>query len=539
MSLRIVCICTVALVVIAAPTASARKETAESPAFATSDRCIACHSTLHTSSGEDVSIGYDWRATMMANSARDPYWHAGVRREVTDHPSAQAAIEDKCSTCHMPMARFDAVTRGLRGEVLANLSAAAPAHRLAFDGVSCTVCHQIKADNLGKHESFDGGFEIDRGTALGSRPIYGPHAVDAGRESVMRSATQFSQAESAHVRESELCATCHTLYTTALDERGEVIGELPEQVPYQEWRHSEFRETRSCQSCHMPPVAAEMPISSILGTQRPPLAQHTFRGGNAFMLGILNKYRGELGVAALPQELDTAIRETKDYLGSSAARVVIDSAKVTGTTLALAVRVENLGGHKLPTAYPARRVWLHVRVTDDAGAVLFESGAPKADGSIAGNDNDEDALKFEPHYREIARPDEVQIYESIMADRDGRVTTGLLRGVRYAKDNRLLPRGFDKATADAEVAVHGDAERDADFVGGSDRLSYRVDLGRARAAALRVDITLLYQSIGYRWVENLRAYDAPEPQRFVRYYQDSATGSALTLAEARTTVPAR
>ena len=30
---------------------------------------------------------------MMANSAKDPYWQAGVRREVMDHPQAQAAIE--------------------------------------------------------------------------------------------------------------------------------------------------------------------------------------------------------------------------------------------------------------------------------------------------------------------------------------------------------------------------------------------------------------------------------------------------------------
>src|SRR5690606_7230906 len=76
--------------------------------FLTSDQCIACHSNLHSSSGEDVSIGYNWRASMMANSARDPYWHAGVRREVIDHPEAQTVIEDTCSTCHMPMSRFEA-----------------------------------------------------------------------------------------------------------------------------------------------------------------------------------------------------------------------------------------------------------------------------------------------------------------------------------------------------------------------------------------------------------------------------------------------
>ncbi len=529
MRLRIVCVPILALAVLPA---AAHREPAATTAFVTSDRCIACHSGLHTSSGDDVSIGYDWRSTIMANSARDPYWHAGVRREVIDHPSAQSAIEDQCATCHMPMARFDAVTHGEHGQVFANISPAAPAHREAFDGVSCTVCHQITAPNLGTDASFDGRFEIDRGTALGERAVYGPHTVDAGRASVMRSATQFQSTESAHVRQAELCATCHTLFTQTLDERGEVSGELPEQVPYQEWRHSDYRETRTCQDCHMPKVGEDGPVASIFGASRPPLAQHTFRGGNAFILGILNKYRGELGVAALPQELDAGIRETRAYLGSAAARVAIESAKVAGRTLAFDVRVENLGGHKLPTAYPARRAWLHVRVTDDAGSVLFDSGAARADGSIAGNDNDEDPLKFEPHHREITRADEVQIYESIMVDRDGRPTTGLLRGERYAKDNRLLPHGFDKATADADVAVHGDAAQDPDFVGGGDRVSYQVDLGRERASALHVEVSLLYQSIGFRWADNLRAYDAAETQRFVRYYAESAAGSAIPLASA-------
>jgi hypothetical protein len=59
-------------------------------AFVPSSQCIACHSQLTAPTGEDVSIGTKWRATIMANSARDPYWHAAVRREVLDHPAAQA-----------------------------------------------------------------------------------------------------------------------------------------------------------------------------------------------------------------------------------------------------------------------------------------------------------------------------------------------------------------------------------------------------------------------------------------------------------------
>jgi hypothetical protein len=514
---------------LVANVAGAAKRTDHSQ-FVTSDRCIACHSNLRTSSGEDVSIGFDWRATMMANSARDPYWHAGVRREVTDHPGAQAAIEDKCSTCHMPMMRFDAASAGGRGQVFANLPAAEPVHRLAADGVSCTVCHQIAAAGLGEHESFDGGFRIV--TDAVTRGVFGPHEVDAGKASVMRSAADFTPTAGTHIQQSELCATCHTLYTTALNDAGEQIGTLPEQVPYQEWLHSAYRETRSCQSCHMPVVGADMPISAILGQPRPHFSQHTFRGGNAFVLGLLNKYRDELGVKALSQELDTAVAETKAYLGSQSASLAITSAKFTGQRLDVDVAIASTTGHKLPTAYPARRAWLHVVVTDDRGAVLFESGAQRADGSIVGNDNDADAARFEPHYDEIVSADQVQIYESVMVDQQGKVTTGLLRGVRFAKDNRLLPRGFDKSTANAEVAVHGEAEHDSNFVAGGDSVRYRLDVGRKPAGAVHVTAQLMYQSIGFRWAENLRAYDAPETQRFVRYYSESIAGTAVQLAQA-------
>ena len=186
--------------------------------FRTSDGCFACHNHLTTPSGEDVSIGFAWRSGMMANSARDPYWHAAVRRETLDHPEAQAAIEGECSRCHMPMATREAELGGGRGEVFANLpvgASAAPGAPLAADGVSCTVCHQIEDDNFGERESFTGHFLVDV-EPPGARAIYGPHAVDAGRTHLMQSASSFRPLEASHLRESELCATCHTLYTHSL-----------------------------------------------------------------------------------------------------------------------------------------------------------------------------------------------------------------------------------------------------------------------------------------------------------------------------------
>src|SRR5579864_1774088 len=130
--------------------------------FQTSDRCIACHNGMQTPSGDDLSIGIDWRASIMANSARDPYWQASVRREITDHPAAATAIEDGCSDCHMPMARTEAKLRGQPGAVFAHLPVdpTKPEDLEAQDGVSCSLCHQISPDKLGKPESFSGGFVI-------------------------------------------------------------------------------------------------------------------------------------------------------------------------------------------------------------------------------------------------------------------------------------------------------------------------------------------------------------------------------------------
>ena len=500
--------------------------------FQTSDSCLACHNNLTTPAGEDVSIGVAWRASMMANSARDPYWQASVRREALDHPLKVQAIEDGCATCHMPMSRAAARASGRAGDVFRLLPSArdaSPEHRLAADGVSCALCHQIGPDRLGTRESFVGGFVV----TPGAPQMFGPFDVDAGRTAIMRSATGATPIAGEHVRRSELCATCHTLYTEALGPTGEVVGSLPEQVPFLEWRHSSYREERSCQSCHMPAVEST-PMASVLGEPRERLGRHTFLGGNFLMLRMLNRHRAELGVAALPQELEAAAQATLRQLQLETATVSIASARAAGGVLELHVQVRNLTGHKLPTGYPARRVWLHVTVRDQS-RVLFESGATTAAGAIVGNDNDADPLRFEPHYAEIRRPDQVQIYESIMGDPSGAVTTGLLRATQYLKDNRLLPRGFRKQLAPADIAVVGGAAADPDFQADGDSIRYVIDV-RGTSPPFDVSVDVRFQPIGFRWVENLRSYAAPEPRRFVSFFDAMATASSAVLSSNATVV---
>lgn len=504
-------------------------------AFRLSAECMACHNGLTTPSGEDVSIGSTWRASMMAHAARDPYWHAGVRREVTDHPREQAAIENECSRCHMPMAHVQTHALGRQQSVFANLPVVGGAGRgadpFAADGVSCALCHQIANDRLGQKSSFTGGFSVDTSTPIEKRQMFGPFDVDGGHTALMRSATGFVPTKATHIQQSEVCATCHTLYTHTLNAAGEAIKEFPEQVPYQEWLQSEFRDTQSCQSCHMPVVEQPTPIASVRGDAREGFSRHDFRGANFLMLSVLNRFRADLGVVARPTEMDAAIARTKAYLQTSAATVSLARMELVGGRIEADVIVRNLAGHKLPTAYPSRRVWLRVTVQDGQGRVVFSSGQVEPTGAIAGNDNDLDGARFEPHYREIRSQDQVQIYEVIMGTQAGAVTTGLLSSFSYLKDNRVTPRGFDKRVVPEDVAVHGDALDDPDFVAGEDRVRYAIDVAGAQGP-FTVEAQLWYQSIAYRWAQNLRGYAAAEPQRFVSYYDQMGPASALMLARA-------
>ncbi len=505
--------------------------------FEPGDTCMVCHNNLVTRTGEDVSIGVDWRASMMANSARDPYWQAAVRRETMDHPAARETIEDECSICHMPMTTYPARAAGGKGRIFDHLPLGRPDDAdaaLASDGVSCSVCHQIRPEKFGEPSSFTGGYVIDVTAAPGSRAVFGPFAVDAGRTRVMQSSSGFAPNQSAHVQQSELCATCHTLTTHSLA-TGANGATLPEQMPYQEWRHSEYRETRSCQSCHMPVIEEEIPLAQILGQPRAGVSRHTFLGGNFFMMRVLNRYRAELGVRATPTEMSSAITRTERHLREDTARVSIASAQRSGQQLQIDVDVENLAGHKFPTAYPSRRAWIQLTVKDAQGRAVFESGAWTKDGRITGNANDADPSQFEPHYAQISSADEVQIYESVMGDPAGRLTTGLLTASQYLKDNRLLPRGFDKRTASADVAIHGSASGDANFEGGRDRVRYVVNAGAA-SGELTVTATLWFQPIGFRWADNLRGYDAAETRRFVRYYESMSGESALAVSTTSTSI---
>lgn len=248
-------------------------------------------------------------------------------------------------------------------------------------------------------------------------------------------------------------------------------------------------------------------------------SQHHFVGGNVFMLNILQDNIANMGLSASAEQFEDTKERTMKLLQTATAELSIESLQQQGKELQVLVKVRSKVGHKYPTGIPTRRTWINLIAKDGGGQVIFESGRPLADGSIEGNSNDMDIMNYEPHYEVISQPDQVQIYEGIMLNTDNQVTYTLLRAAKYAKDNRLLPAGFDKATAAADVGVFGKALEDADFTGGGDQVLYRINTGSA-SGPITITIRLLYSPVSYSFVKDLgKDANLPLVKRFLHYYQ--------------------
>lgn len=488
--------------------------------FSGAGLCAACHVGLKDARGADVSMPTAWRSTMMANAGKDPLWQAKVSSEVARFPNLAAVIEKKCTACHMPMAETQAVAEGKPVAALGDgfFNANHPLHAAANDGVSCTLCHQVRDRDFGKMESFSGGYFIDTSTNPPDRPIFGPYQEPVAQ--LMQASTGFVPAYGAHMESAEHCATCHNLYTPYVDAQGNILGEFPEQTPYTEWQYSSFGgSATSCQSCHMPLAQGGVVISTVPPNlpARQPFYQHFFVGGNAFMLQVLADWGGELGVTADVVHFQATQARVVEQIGNRSATLTLKELALGDGVLKAQLQVNPLTGHKFPTSFPSRRAWLHVTVTDATGKVVFESGKHNPDGTITGNDADADPLKFEPHYDVITAADQVQIYEPIMGDNEGKVTYTLLRAGKYLKDNRLLPMGADKAKLPADIAVYGEAAGDANFVGGGDLITYQVDV-KGATGPFTFSAELLYEPLSYQFVQDLLRDKTPLTERFGGYY---------------------
>jgi hypothetical protein len=208
---------------------------------------------------------------------------------------------------------------------------------LGREGVTCTVCHQIQ-DTDDVAATFTGGFTLDH-----DRRIFGP--FDDPFANPMINQSGFTPTGSPHVRDSQLCASCHTVITRALDESGIPSGPpFAEQAPYLEWSNSSYRTDTpagatptSCQSCHMAATDPDTgePLQTVLSVRPPgrlgvrsPVRAHTFVGANRHMLEILRAQQTWAGLNVDDSVLERAINATRAFLAESATVKPLDQGDI-------------------------------------------------------------------------------------------------------------------------------------------------------------------------------------------------------------------
>ncbi|MDD9933226.1 MAG: hypothetical protein OXT09_06470, partial [Myxococcales bacterium] len=119
-------------------------EGAETTRFTSASACEGCHAAgpgvLRDAAGRDVSPTATWRSSIMANSARDPYWLAVFSRELQAHPEAADHIDATCTRCHAPAASEElAQSRGSHTGLERVLEGDTAVDVLGREGVTCTV----------------------------------------------------------------------------------------------------------------------------------------------------------------------------------------------------------------------------------------------------------------------------------------------------------------------------------------------------------------------------------------------------------------
>ncbi|AFH50357.1 Hypothetical protein IALB_2654 [Ignavibacterium album JCM 16511] len=482
--------------------------------FSGSGNCAMCHTgdgNVLSQNGVDISPPTYWRSTMMANSSKDPFWRAMVAEEVHNYPQLQQTIETTCTRCHAPMGYTEAFYNGQTTYSMNQLKQ----DPIANDGVSCTACHQIKPDNFGSQNSYSGHYVIENDSI-----IYGPY--ENPELTYMQMIVNYTPVFTTHMNKSELCATCHTLFTPYLDNQGQIAGQFPEQTPYIEWKNSIYSaQNIQCQDCHMPVTNDPIDIATIPPAHqvlRSPYWKHEFVGGNVYMLKMLRNNIDSLGITASVENFDSTIARAEYNLTQKALELEV-SESFENDSLNIFVKLTNKAGHKLPAGIPFRRMWIHLKVIDGSNNIVFESGNWNSNGEIIGLNQD-----YEPHYDVVTNSDEIQIYEGVMIDVDGNVTNRLLRASQYIKDNRIPPLGFVSTHSSYDTtAIFGNALTDPNFNrengsegSGSDIVTYRIPAMTNSSYTITAEVC--FQSIKPKVVDYLSNIIEPDIDKFVSMY---------------------
>jgi hypothetical protein len=504
--------------------------------FLPSSSCRGCHGydSAHTASideaGNDVNLVSRWESTMMALSAKDPFWKAKVRQEIMINPGHAGELQNRCLDCHAPLGAY---TSKYHGNAFYGLSDLAN-DTLGKDGVSCGACHAIGPVGPGTGNFYSGNIPYDT-----NHVEYGP--FQAPYVGPMQLYEGFTPVFSAHMDQSRACSSCHTLITNSVDLSGNYTGgHFVEQATYHEYVNSDFPANNiKCQTCHMPQLQDPIILSNSTGglTPRSPFNQHTFQGANVFMLNLIKNNKDSLQVYVEDDKFDSTIVATSEMLRRRSVDMNIILDSVTMDTAYYRVKIRNKAGHKFPSGYPSRRAVLQMVITDAVDTV-FSSGLFTSQQRVVG-----ESTGFEPHHAVIKQSNVPQIYELAPGDVNNNFTSILERASVVLKDNRIPPAGFSTSSSVYDTTVvSADALADNDFNmngstegSGTDYVHVHAPVS-GHSGALKIIAKMYYQAVPPKWVDQLFAMSAPEIDKFKAMYQSADQQPFLMVSDSLTNV---
>lgn len=281
-----------------------------------------------------------------------------------------------------------------------------------------------------------------------------------------------------------------------------------EQGTYLEWLNSDFQNeigkpgplAQTCQECHMKGTfedkVVQTKIAAVEDNQYPAAehrapnaelnvpvrtsgyARHQFQGLNTFLLGFFSQFSNLLGVRTCSymasgcsektwfSNIPTAMANFTEQARKETATIAVSAPTFANGVLTSDVTVTNLTGHRLPSGVSFRRAFIEFTATDANGNLLFASGRTNAAGVIVDingkplpseyvGSRGPNGMAYQPHYwspgSPITRSDQVQIFEELLKDANGKFTTSFLRQDVHFKDNRILPRGWTHAGPDPKL----------------------------------------------------------------------------------------
>jgi hypothetical protein len=212
--------------------------------------------------------------------------------------------------------------------------------------------------------------------------------------------------------------------------------------------------------------------------------------------------------ASYDQTIDWARQQ---LVTAASVATTIQSYTPPGTgdgSMAVAVKVTNLSGHKLPSGYAeGRRMWLNLQVRDANGGLVFESGAyDAASGTLT--------VDAQARVYEVLQGifNHLGSNQCDVENSSGNAMFHFVLNDCIAKDNRIPPLGFTPATAvdpnGYELrpvgATYPETTPGSGILVNYDTVNYTLQVPAGSVGPLTATARLYYQTSSKAYIEFLR-----------------------------------